>query len=200
MRSLFLLLLAAASAVAQPVTFGVRAGVPLTSFFSDVQNGSFSFSANDKLYIVGPTIELRLPFGLGIELDALYRHLNYSGSASSASETVTGNEFEFPLLAKYRFKTKAKLVRPFVDAGFAWDTLSGLTQSLTSATSLSGAVAATKSAKGFVMGGGLDISLKILHIAPEIRYTHWGSASFVDPLKLVNGSQNQGEFLVGITF
>ncbi len=198
MRPMLLLLLGAASAAAQPLAYGVKGGVPLTDFFSAVQSQSFSFSANAKRFIVGPTIELRLPFGLGIELDALYRHLNFSGSASAGSETVTGSQFEFPLLAKYRFP--AKIVRPFVDAGFAFSTLSGLTQTVAAKTGLSSAPATSNFAKGFVMGGGLDISLKILHISPEIRYTHWGSASFTDPLALVSGSQNQAEFLVGITF
>jgi hypothetical protein len=180
----------------------VKAGLPLTDFFSDTQyqlagGASFSFSANAKKYIVGPTIEVRLPLGLAIEFDALYRRLDYTGHAFNP-ESVQGNEFEFPLLAKYKFPSK--VVRPFVDAGFTFNTLSGLKQSLYSATGLPGASATTNSAKGFVMGGGLDISLKILHIAPEIRYTHWGSTNFVDPEKLVNGSQNQAEFLVGITF
>lgn len=205
MRPLLLLLLAAASAVAQPVSFGVRAGVPLTDFFSAVQNqlaiqgASFSFSANAKKYIVGPTIEVRLPLGLAIEFDALYRRLDYTGNLRTIFESISGNEFEFPLLVKYRFPSK--FIRPFVDAGFTFNTLSGLKQSIGSATGLfSIAPATTNSAKGFVMGGGLDIKLKILHISPEIRYTHWGSTSFLDPLELVNGSQNQAEFLVGITF
>ena len=64
------------------------------------------------------------PFGLGVELDALYRHLNYA----SSSAATTANAWEFPLLAKYRFK--APLVRPFVDAGVAWDTLEGIKQSI----------------------------------------------------------------------
>jgi hypothetical protein len=46
----------------------------------------------------------------------------------------------------------------------------------------------------------VDIHLLIVHIQPEIRYTHWGSAAFVDPLSLVQGSQNQAEFLLGVTF
>jgi len=199
MKPLILLLLGAAAAVAQPVTFGVKAGIPLTDFFSDVQNQSFVFNQNTKRFIVGPVLEVRLPFGLGIELDALYRRLDYSGSSTTASETITGDQFEFPLLLKYRFPTK--FVRPFVDAGFAWNTLSGLKQSVANTTGLFNASpASAKSTEGFVMGGGVDIKLLVIHISPEIRYTRWGSTSFVDPLSLVRGSQNQAEFLVGVTF
>ena len=49
-------------------------------------------------------------------------------------------------------------------------------------------------------GVGLDVHVLVLHIAPEIRYTHWGSARFMDPLNLVRGSQNQAEVMVGVTF
>jgi hypothetical protein len=191
-------MLGAAAAAAQPVTFGLKGGIPLTDFFSDIQNQSFVFNENTKRFIVGPTFEVRLPFGLGIELDALYRHLDYSGSTPAASETITGDHWEFPLLAKYKFPSK--IVRPYVDAGFAFGTLSGLKQSVETATGLSSAPATNNYAKGFVMGGGVDIKLLVLHISPEVRYTHWGSAGFEDPLSLVHGSQNQAELLLGIAF
>ena len=82
---------------------------------------------------------MRLPFGFGVEFDALYRHLNYTsfhiGSNPIGSvdflvnSSTTSGAWEFPLLAKYHFPTK--IVRPYVAAGIAWDTLSGLTQTIT---------------------------------------------------------------------
>jgi hypothetical protein len=91
-------------------------------------------------------------------------------------------------------------VAPFIDAGFAFTSLSGLKETVTTAVGISNAQATTKTPIGFVMGGGLDIHALIIHITPEVRYTHWGSAAFVDPLSLVKGSQNQAEVLLGITF
>ena len=189
----------AVSAVAQPITVGIKGGLPLTDFFSAVTNQSFSLNNTSKRYIFGPTAELKLPLGLSIEFDALYRRLNYNGGSAipDVIENVSGNGWEFPLLAKYRFPMA--VARPFVDAGFAWDTLSGVKQSVLGATGLSSAPPSTKTTTGFVMGGGVDIHV-IIHISPEIRYTHWGSSRFVDPLSLVHGSQNQAEFLLGITF
>jgi hypothetical protein len=199
MRPWLLLLFGAASACAQPFGFGVKAGLPLTDFFTAARTQSFSFTSLPKRYVVGLDAELRLPFGLGIELDALYRRLNYTGVASATtSANVSGNGWEFPLLAKYRFPSK--VVRPFVDAGFAFNTLSGLKQSVFTATGLSNAPVTTKTGKGFVMGAGLDVHVLVVHFSPEIRYTHWGSTQFVDPLSLVRGNQNQAEFLLGITF
>src|SRR5712692_8864542 len=102
MRPLFLLLLGAAAAVAQPFSFGVKAGVPLTDFLSTVQSPNFGYNSNTKRYIVGPTVELRLPFGLGIELDALYRRMDYTSTSNFidafTSGSTTGNAWEFPLL------------------------------------------------------------------------------------------------------
>jgi outer membrane protein W len=192
MRPLFLILLGAASAIAQPVSFGVKVGVPLTDFFSTVESKNFGFSSNTKQYIAGADLEVRLPFGLGVELDALYHPLSYGGTANGSSETVTAHQFEFPLLLKYRFP--AKVVRPYIAAGVAFSTLTGLKDSVTSGS------ITTKSPVGFVMGAGLDIHLLVIHITPELRYTHWGSAAFEDPLALVQGSQNQAEVLLGVTF
>jgi len=230
MRLLLLSLVGAASALAQPVTVGVRVGEPLTDFVSTVRSqrvegilGIFpGFYSNTRPYVLGPTIELRLPAGLGIELDALYRRTNYSGTAVTAGVTNSGltttttisstsaNAWEFPLLLKYRFGTR--IVRPYVDAGFAWDTLAGLKQSVrqtiatafsvTNGTSINQPIADLnkKGTSGFVMGAGLDIHALVIHLSPEVRYTRWGSAHFKDPAGLVESKQNQAEFLVGITF
>jgi opacity protein-like surface antigen len=219
MRLPLILLAGAASAFAQPVTFGVRAGEPLTDFASTVQSALGSgnnVSLNQRPYVLGPTVELRLPAGLGIELDALYRRQNYSGTVVTtsyppATQTTTisstsADAWEFPLLLKYRFGPK--IVRPYVDAGFAWDTLTGLKQALrqTVATITNSSTTSTpadlnkKGASGFVIGAGVDIHAVLVHISPEVRYTHWNSAHFSNPAGLVESNQNQAEFLVGITF
>src|ERR1022692_2279735 len=102
MRPLLLLLLGAIPALSQPFSFGVKGGVPLTDFVnaatSTNANGFLNFATHTDRYIVGVTAELRLPFGLGVEVDALYRHLNYqesSGTVPVASST-TARDFEFP--------------------------------------------------------------------------------------------------------
>jgi hypothetical protein len=221
MRLPLLSLVAAASALAQPVSVGVRAGMPLTDFVSTVQNQVAAgaagwlvdFRSNTRPYVLGPTVELRLPAGLGIELDALYRRLNYTGTEVTTGFTTTStisstsaNAWEFPLLLKYRFH--APVVKPYVDAGFAWDTLSGLTQSVrrTVATITNTSTTSTpaelnrKGTGGFVIGAGVDIHAVVVHLSPEVRFTHWGAAHFSDPAALVKSRQNQAEFLLGITF
>ena len=54
---------------------------------------------------------------------------------------------------------------------------------------------------GFVFGGGVELKLAWVRIAPEIRYTRWGSENFRDPVNaLLRTQRNQGDFLVGFTF
>jgi opacity protein-like surface antigen len=205
------LLVCALPAAAQPLTFGLKAGVPLTDFVDTVQSPRFGFNSNTKRYIVGGTAELRLPFGLGIEVDALYRRLNYEGNGTLldviTNNRTTGNAWEFPLLVKYRFPSKP-FVRPFVDAGVAWDTLSGLTQSVTrtistgrvTTTSSGAAELQKRTTTGFVVGAGLEVKAILLRLSPEIRYTRWGARHFADPNGLLESNRNQAEFLLGITF
>jgi opacity protein-like surface antigen len=215
MRSLSLLLPAllftTAAAFSQPIGFGIKGGMPMTDFVNAASSGRFNASTVTNRYIVGPTVELRLPFGLGIEADVLYRHFSYrsnglaSVGSSIAADTSTG-AWEFPLLAKYRFK--GKLVRPYVDAGVSWDKLSGVTQAVksivnnvtTTSTSSNPFELRNDVTRGFVMGAGLDIKLLVLHVSPEVRFTRWGAKHFIDPAGIIDSKQNQAEFLVGITF
>jgi opacity protein-like surface antigen len=204
MRSLLLFLLAAASALAQPFSVGLKAGVPVTDFVNTARSGNFNYFAHTNRYIIGGQAELRLPFGLGVEFDALYRHLNFSGTGTAGgvntSVATTANAWEFPLLVKYRFPTP--VARPFIDGGVAWDTLTGVKQAISSVSPVSiGDTPAVqdKTTIGYVVGVGLDIKIGI-RLQPEIRYTRWGAKHFLDPNGLFNSNQNQAEFLLGVTF
>jgi opacity protein-like surface antigen len=210
MRPLFLLLFGAVSAWAQLFSYGVKAGVPLNEFLDAAKSQQFAFNSTTNRYIVGPTAELHLPFGLGVEFDILYRRFDYNGSANLmnivSNSRTTANAWEFPLLAKYRFPMK--MVHPYVDAGVAWDKLSGLTQTITSTfvalttttTTSTPAELNTTATRGFVMGAGLSVKVLVIHVSPEIRFTRWGAQHFIDPNGLLHSNLNQGEFLLGITF
>src|SRR6185437_9079065 len=152
-------------AYSQTFGFGVRGGVPLTDFASTVQSQNFTFNTKTDRYIIGPTADLRLPFGLGVEVDALYRHMSYTGSGVAGSIIGSGlnsGEWEFPVLGKYRFP--GKVARPFIDAGVSFDRLMGLTQSV-SATASAGSpkIVNKNSTTGFVVGAGLDLHF-VIHI------------------------------------
>jgi len=66
-----LLALSALGGLAQPFTFGVEVGVPLTGLLSANDTFGTTASSYTNRYLVGPTLELRLPFRLSVEVDAL---------------------------------------------------------------------------------------------------------------------------------
>jgi opacity protein-like surface antigen len=195
------LLFFGACAWAQPFTAGVKVGLPLTDFINTVSSQS---STVTNRYLVGPTAELHLPFHLGIEVDALYRHFNYQNVFGSGVNAVTSlntaGAWEFPVLLKYRFKGEP--ARPYVVSGVAWNKISGLTntlsQSISSGTIVNPSGKTNSTTTGFVMGAGLDVHF-IVHIMPELRYTRWTDQHF-NLANILHSNQNQAEFMVGITF
>src|SRR5438132_7412698 len=77
--------------VAQTVSIGLVAGVPLTEAFETAAFDSglvagvrtqINYASRAKRYTVGPAVEVSLPFGLALEFDALYKRLDYNFSSS----------------------------------------------------------------------------------------------------------------------
>jgi opacity protein-like surface antigen len=207
MKSVFLLGFAAASVFAQPLSVGVKGGVPITDFFETAKGNQSSYFTNTKRYLVGPTVEFRFPLGLAIEVDALYRRLGFDYTQVAPGGTVfastSANSWQFPLLAKWAFLPGP--VKPFVDGGATFQHITGVKQirSALSSTPLSNNVAEFNEDTdiGFTFGGGIELKLGIVRISPEFRYTRWGSDVFRDPVQtLLNTNRNQGDFLLGITF
>jgi opacity protein-like surface antigen len=203
MRLVALCLAVTTGAFAQSVSFGVRGGLPFTNFFSAVSNPGETFESTSTQFILGPTVELHLPLGFGVEADALYRHFHYTASvtlvdvltAASASDA-----WEFPLLLKYRLP--GAFVRPYLDAGVAFDHWSGTKQFsplLNPNPTNSGTSGANS---GFVAGAGIELHLPFVRLSPEIRYTRWGTANISDlsNTSVLRSNPNQAEFLVGLTF
>jgi hypothetical protein len=180
--------------------------------FIDTVSGSYStVDSVTNRYIVGPTAELRLPFGLGVEIDALYRHFNYHSSTNIVAISTlraTGSDWEFPLLLKKRFGVGP--IHPFVDAGVNFNKVSGLSRTVTTfvlpnvINSNSGSTELKNDfTAGFTLGGGVELRLLLLKITPEIRYTRWGNQQFSGIFPTggsLTSNQNQAEFLVGFTF
>jgi hypothetical protein len=187
---------AAGVAWAQPFSAGIVAGVPLTDGLSNVTQSEVDLVektfSNSKLYIIGAIVEVRLPLGIAIEADGLYRPVNSAmnlqvipGPVFHYSENVA--TWEFPILAKYRFSL-LPIVKPFVEAGPSFRT--------------KGSGLSWLSDRGITAGVGVEIKVIKLRISPEIRYTHWGSdaaptsqSGFLPP-----SNQDQAEFLVGFSF
>jgi hypothetical protein len=195
------LLLAAPAASAQRISLGVVGGVPLTDGISDstmsVTTASFHSFSPSKLYIVGAMAEVRLPLGLAIEVDGLYRPISLESDeqlGSTTYKTLSENysNWEFPVLVKYRFRVP--IAKPFVEAGPSFRKTGGLSY---------------LSNYGATFGGGVELKFWKLRVAPAVRYTRWGSDAPSCPNS--NGivscspsfppsNRNQVELLVGFSF
>jgi len=201
----YILLLVAGSAVqfasAQLLSVGALGGVPV---------GDTYRTDESRPYVVGGSAELRLPAGLALEADALYRRLGTSSSFFVSPSTGTsgsylirerGNSWEFPLLGKYYFR-RTSAWQPFVGTGFSFRTISR--HDASDASILSGIGLATLPAParsdyreplnvGAPVVAGVRLHVGRLALLPQVRYTRWGGQS-----SLVK--KNEVNFLLGISF
>ena len=215
MKTFTLMFVCAAAAMAQPIGVGLKVGLPLTDAFDTASGPAGSYSSDTKRYIIGPQVELRLPAGFAIELDALYTKLNFSFDGTPAglirpvSEITDADAWEFPLLLKKKFggaNAGVAAVRPFVATGASFRRLTSIRQVRNFITgspqeTSSPAELRDKSATGFVIGGGVEIRALFLRISPEVRFTRWGTSNFREGVSnLLETNRNQGQFLVGFHF
>jgi len=187
---------------AQPVSVGIKGGIPITAFIS-----ADGYLPSINRYIVGGALEVSLPLGFALEADGLYRHYGYSGGPYTANKVSTG-DWEVPVLVKYRLPGKG--VRLFADAGAAVDTLAGARQDafLIRINNLQVDISGSplelhhSTVFGIVGGAGLDLSLRPVHLEPEVRYTRWNTTHFLAANRddAISSNRNQMEFLLGITF
>jgi hypothetical protein len=196
-----LFLCAALPASGQFLSFGVKAGVPLTSAFSTVDTGHAAAVSYDRPYVVGPTAEVHLPFHLAFEVDALYRRNGFTYYTSGSGfgtpfyipptiNRTSVNDWQFPFMGKY--ERKLGPLSPFVDGGVVYRHLSaGKTVFLGPDN---------PNTTGFGVGGGVGLHLLLVRLTPELRYTHWFTPPFQNGNVAVHSVTNQADFLLGISF
>jgi hypothetical protein len=169
-----------------PFGYGIKGGVGLTHDYSPESTG-FGFSSSGRDYIVGPYVELRLPFGLGVEADALYRPVNVIDEPNQWFGGLAKGSYpswEFPVLAKYRFRLPIPLIKPLIEAGPSFRIHAASLPNLTPA--------------GFTAGGGVEFKVPLIRFSSEIRWTHWAAPSAIGAVSSPNA--NQAELLFGIGF
>jgi hypothetical protein len=213
-RTLLFLLSFSGLISAQPVHFGVKAGIPAADFF---ETGSVTnigehiqYAWDNHRYMVGPTAEVRLPLGLAIEFDALYRPIDFSSTSTVAEPTgpavstskTSGYAWDFPLMLKVH--AGAPLIHPFVEGGPIGRFVGGFDQVTQIETGGSPQQIVTSAVSefrkqfytGVTFGVGLELHALKLRISPEFRYTRWTSGTD-GPLHF---NPNQADFLLGISF
>lgn len=206
---LLVVLLRSTAVVAQPISIGIKGGLPLTEFVDTFSDGGVTLRSSNHL-IIGPSVELRLPGGIGVEVDALYRRFNYNANSSVVNSILniqtSGNSWEFPLLLKKRLGGEGP-IHPFLGAGLSFSKLSGLKSVVTNPQNVvtlnQPPELKNDFATGVVIAGGIDIHVVLLHIVPEIRFTRWNRDQIDGTIPSggsVSSNRNQAEFLIGITF
>jgi opacity protein-like surface antigen len=215
-----------------PLSIGAKVGVPLSEAFESRSPEScaptaatcsiLNYSAKTKRFTTGPSVELRLPLGLGVEFDALYNRLNYdsyffamtpSSGRRSYFTSTRADRWNFPILLKWHHDIHR--ISPFIDGGIAFDHISGVGSNFASfSKDFSGFVSQANgktssppeftnpSSRGFVAGGGIDMHpIKHLHLTPETRYTRWFSENFDrEPGAVFRTNLNETTVLLGISF
>jgi len=197
------------SAVAQPVSVGMKVGVPVTDALETFQGNQSAYVTNTHRYLFGPTVQLNLPFRFSIEVDALYKRLGYEynqfgGPGSPTTTRTTANSWEFPVLGKWAVFPGP--VRPFIDFGANFRHISGVDQIRDTASAVNVIVNPVPEFHkdfdiGATFGAGVEFKAGWLRLTPEFRYTRWGSENFRDPVaSLLRTNKNQGDFMIGLTF
>ena len=205
-RILLLISFLCGTGEAQSISVGVTGGGRVTD---DV---AYSAVPESRRYVVGPMVELGLPFGLAVEVDALYHRQGYQVSngnfAGFVVQSERGNSWEFPVLLKY--KLPVAKINPFAEVGLAPRVISGnIAESGASinvttgvSTPFSDTVKTNFDASyGFVAGGGVQFDIGRLRLSPEVRYTHWMSTpiyGYFGDGPSYSSTQNQADVLVGI--
>ena len=197
--------MASSAAMPQGFSFGVKGGVPITDGLKVLDRSRY-FSDRAP-FVIGPAVELRLFAGLSAEADLFYRKIQYTSTSQGAgaiSSRTQGQAWEIPVLAKYR--TPGELTRAFISAGLSYRRLARFEQRTSipgsSAPQVSGEPPEldNRSTAGATIGGGVELSVPLLRISAELRYTRWGSSSFRSALSGLATQLNQADFLLGIMF
>lgn len=98
-----MLLVLHAPADSQVLSFGAKVGVPVTTAYTTVFVPDGGASADETRFVVGPTIEVHLPYRLSFEIDALWRRSSFTSISAHTNLNYKSsvNDWQVPFLLKY---------------------------------------------------------------------------------------------------
>jgi hypothetical protein len=202
MRALAALVVSSPLLLAQAVSVGLRAGIPITPVLA----AEGSQRATTERYTIGPLIEVHLWRGAALGADFLVQGSKLTiPSAGSRSAGVW--RWETPITLIYRVHTRK--TQPFVRAGVSFNRVfdtSGATECGRGPFGeefycLEGSALAElrhRGTSGFVAGAGFRFRLKALWIEPEVRVTQWIDRNFGVRDSTVRSNLNQIGLLLGV--
>jgi hypothetical protein len=193
-------LLVSPALLAQTVSFGVRAAVPLTDLFGV----DSSRQTSTQRYTFGPTMNIDLWRDIAIGADLLFQ-----SATLAAAPTSTVRRWELPVTLVYRLRPSPP--RPFVRAGVSLNRVFDTGSAVECARGPFGeqfycldgnplAELRHRSTYGTVIGGGLQFRFKKMRIDAEARLTRWVDRNFGVRGSAVQSNLTQVEILAGATF
>ncbi len=195
MQKLALAFLFTLPVLGQPVAFGVVGGVPLVD---QTITGS-TIHDESRPYIIGPSLEVRLPAGFAIEADAVYQRLGTTlsyqllpsvtplgASATALTNRLRANMWEFPILGKYYFRRSSSW-QPFIGTGWALrfaNIHQAGSETTVDANGVSNMFSFNDSFRsdlevGAAFAAGARYRLGRFAFSPQVRYTRWGGQNNV---------------------
>jgi len=130
-------------------------------------SGAQTLNSNRTSPVVGIGMEIAIPKGISIGIDALYRPLNARditvlSNGITRERRFTVLTWEVPLLVKY--EVPILRTNPFLELG----------PSFRASGNLNGA---NPSRQGITAGIGMELHQHAITIAPTLRFTHWAADS-----------------------
>ena len=200
MHTLAVLLLAG-PLLAQPVSFGIGAGIPVTPMIiADPPR-----RADTSRFTAGPLLEVRLSRGAALSADFLVQHAGLSLPAAGP-RSAGAWRWDVPATVLYRFRAG-----PFVRAGVAVNRVFAVNGADECGHGPFGetfyclggqplAELRHRSTIGFVAGAGWRFGLGRIHIDPEVRWTRWRDRNFGVRDAAVRSNLSEVSLLAGIVF
>lgn len=172
----------------QSLVVGVKGGLPLTEAVNVGRKvAGQDVRVSTARYTIGPMLELRLPLGFSIELDALFKRYEQSAGAEKRTDTSQ----EFPLLLKYRGVGPG--VRPYIEGGVTHQRLGGVATTLQSAARLEVPDLKGDTRRGGCFGVGLEAGGGRKRFSLGLRYSRWQGRPLLPGTNLLDA-------LAGFTF
>ena len=218
--STIILLFCLRVAAAEPIGVGIKIGVPVTENLQAATGGAthefLSSATKTRRYTLGLTSAIRLPARLGVEIDGLYRRVNYDSSrviyvsandagTISSWSSAAGNRLDFPVLLRWSPGRRLYLTGgPAFAVYYGFDQRTHTIQNLRIAGYSEGFTTTSEPfehpvSKGATFGLGFDAPVGRVHVKPELRYSHWISAAFLGVIS-PQPTTNEVEFLLGVEF
>lgn len=203
MRFIAILLFVSVPVLAQRVRVGVRGGLPTgASLRADRE-----YDASTQRYVIGPTVEISLPYGFAAGADFLLQAATLGVAAAPSRATL--RRWEFPVLLTYHAQRLP--AHPFVRAGLSFNRVFDGGDATECGSGPNGerfyclgggdlVELRHRGTHGPVVAGGLQLRFHRIRIEPEVRVTRWIDRNFGVRDSAVRSNLNEIEILAGVTF